>query len=211
MREGLSKLQPHVATFGSQGENATYLLSLKITKEHHIAKALDASDAIQWTPDILVDSIANLQKGSLPPCMISPTLLLDTLKSSSPSFPADATVPFPLGKDYLHSMYQLSDVRVYTYKECLGYVITVPLVHKKTFTVWRMIPIPVPVNREHFLYIDVRDSVLCSDRARQYYFIMTEDELPNCKLAEPGYYVRTPMHAVIHPHYGFVRSDHASE
>jgi len=40
---------------------------------------------------------------------------------------------------------------------------------------------------------------------------MTEDELPKCKLAEPGYYVHTPMHAVIHPHYGFMRSDHASE
>jgi len=37
-------------------------------------------------------------------------------------------------------MYQLSDVRVYTYKEHLGYTITVPLVHKKTFTILRMIP-----------------------------------------------------------------------
>jgi len=84
-------------------------------------------------------------------------------------------------------MYHLSDVRVYTYKERLGYVITVPLVHKKTFTVLRMIPIPVPLNRDHFPYIDVRDSVLCLDRARQYYFSMTEDELPKCKLAEPGH------------------------
>ena len=191
MREGLSKLQMYVATFGSQVENATYLLSLKITIEDHIAKALDPSHAIQRTLDILVDSIADAQKGSLPPCVIPPTLLLDTLKSSSPSFPADTTLPFPLGKDYLHSMYQLSDVRVYTYKECLEYVITVPLVHKKTFTVLRMIPIPVPVNQEHFLYVDVRDSVLCLDRARQYYFTMSEDELPKCKLAELGYYVCT--------------------
>ena len=57
-------------------------------------------------------------------------------------------------------MYQVSDVRVYTYKERLGYVITVPLVHKKTFTVLRMNPIPVPVNREHLFYIDVRACVL---------------------------------------------------
>jgi len=119
MREALSKLQPYVATFGSQVQNATYLLSLKITKEHNIAKALDASHAIQRMLDILVDSIADAQKGSLPPPVISPTLLWDTLKSSSPSFPADTTIPFPLGKDYLHSMYQLSDVRVYTYKERL--------------------------------------------------------------------------------------------
>jgi len=160
MREGLSKLQMYLATFGSQVENATYLLSLTITIEHHTAKALDASHAIQHTLDVLVDSIANVQKGSLPPHVMSPTLLLYTLKSSSPSFPADTTFPFPLGKDYLHSMYQLSEVPVYDYKERLGYMITVPLVHKETFTVLRMIPIPVPVNREHFLYIDIQDSVM---------------------------------------------------
>jgi hypothetical protein len=105
MREGLSQLQPYVATFGSQIENATYFLSLEITIEDHIFKALDASHAIQRTLDILVDSIADAQKGSLPPRVISPTLLLDTLKSGSPSFSADTTLPFPLGKDYLHSMY----------------------------------------------------------------------------------------------------------
>jgi hypothetical protein len=197
MREGLSQLQTYVATFGSLTENATYLLSLKITIEDHIAKALDASHAIQRTLDILVDSIADAQKGSLPPRVISPTLLLDTLKSSSPLFPTDTTLPLPLRKDYLHSMYQLSDVRVYTYKERLGYVISVPLVHKRTFTVLRMIPITVPVNREHLLYIDVRDSVLCLDRARLYYFTMTEDELLQCKLADPGHYVCTHQRTLL--------------
>jgi hypothetical protein len=46
-REGLSQLQTYVATFGSQIENATYLLSLKITIENHIEKALEASHVIQ--------------------------------------------------------------------------------------------------------------------------------------------------------------------
>jgi hypothetical protein len=129
MREGLSQLQTYIATFGSQIENTTYLLSLKIAIESHIAKTLDTSYAIQQRLDILVDNIANAQKGSLPPRVMSPTLLLDTLRSSSPSFPADTTLPFPLGKDYLHLMYQLS----------LGYVISVPLVHKRTLTILRMI------------------------------------------------------------------------
>ena len=71
--------------------------------------------------------------------MVSHTLLLGTLKSNSP-FPADTSLPFQLGKDYLHSVYQLSDVHVYTYKERLGYTITVPLVHKKTFTVFKLSP-----------------------------------------------------------------------
>ena len=191
MREGLSQLQMYIATFGSQIQNTTYLLSLKIGIESYIAKALDVLHAVQRTLDILGDNIAEVQKGSLPPRVMSPALLLVTLRSSIPSFPTDTTLPFPLGKDYLYSMYQFSDVCVYTYRKRLGYVISVPLVHRKTFTMLRMIPIPVPVDQEHFLYIDVRDSVLCLDQIKQYYFTMTDDELSKCKLAEPGRYVCT--------------------
>jgi hypothetical protein len=52
-----------------------------------------------------------------------------------------------------------------------------------------MIPLPVPVDQEHFLYIDIKDSVLCLDQSKHYYFTMTDVELPKCKLAEPGYHV----------------------
>jgi hypothetical protein len=106
MRDGLSQLQMYVTTFGSQIENATYLLSLKITIEDHIAKALDASQAIQRALDILIDSIADAQKGTLPLRVASPTLLLDALRDSSPSFPPDTTLPFPLGKSVVNSTSQ---------------------------------------------------------------------------------------------------------
>ena len=189
MREGLWQLQTYVTTFGAQVENATHLLSLKITLEDHIAKALDASLALQRALDMLIDSIADAQKGTLPPRVASPTLLLDALRNSTPSFPPDTTLPFPLGKDYVHALYQICDVRVYIFKERLGYVISVPLVHKRTFSVLKMIPIPVPVNQNNFLYIDVGESILCMDRARQYYFTMRESELARCKVLEAGHYV----------------------
>jgi len=122
-----------------------------------------------------VENIAEAQKGILPPRVLSPVLLLGTLKNSVSSFPTDTILPFPLGKDYLLSLHQFNDVCVYTYRKLLGYVMSVPLVNKRTFTVWRMIPIPVPVDHDHFLYIDVRDSVFCLGQTNQYYFPMQED------------------------------------
>jgi hypothetical protein len=160
MREGLNQLQMYVTTFGSQIENATYLLSLKITIEDHIAKTIDASHTIQRALDILIDSIADTQKGILTPRVASPTLLLDALRNSSLSFPPDTTLPFPLGKDYIHALYHLCNVHVYIYKERLGYVISIPLVHKRTFSVLKMIPIPVHMNQNSFLYINVGESIL---------------------------------------------------
>ena len=54
-----------------------------------------------------------------------------------------------------------------------------------------MIPIPVPIYLEHFLSIYVRDSVLCLDKTKQYHFTMTDDELSECNMAEPGRYACT--------------------
>jgi len=102
MREGLSHLQTYTATFGSQIENTTYLLSLKFAVENHIAKVLDASHAVLRTLDILVENIADAQKWSLPPRVMSSSQLVETLRSSIPSFAADTTLHFPFGKDYLH-------------------------------------------------------------------------------------------------------------
>lgn len=173
----MGQLQAYTTTFGVQIETATHLLSLKITLEDHIAKALDASNAIQRAPDVLIDSSVDVQKGTLSPSVAPPTLLLDALRNSSPSFPPDITLPFPLGKDYIHALYQLCNVHAYIYRERLGYVISVPLVHKRTYSVFKMIPIPVPMNENSFLYIDIGESILCVDQARQYYFTMQESEL----------------------------------
>ena len=56
-------------------------------------------------------------------------------------------------------MYQICTVHVYIYKERLGYVIFVPLVHKRTFSVLRMIPIPVHMNQDSFLYVDAGEAL----------------------------------------------------
>jgi len=92
----LKQLQRHVNTFGTQLENTTYLLSLQIAIESLIAKAVDASQAVQRALDLLVQSLAKAKEGTLPPRVMSPVLLLDALKngvSSSPrhysSFPVE--------------------------------------------------------------------------------------------------------------------------
>jgi hypothetical protein len=86
-------------------------------------------------------------------------------------------------------IYQLCEVRVYVRKQCIGYVISVPLMHKRTFNALRVIPIPVRVNLDKFVYIDVGESILCIDRTKQYYFGMTEGHLAECKAAKPKQFV----------------------
>jgi hypothetical protein len=56
----------YIVTFWYQTENTTFLLSLKIAIENHIANVLDASYSVQRTLHILMHNIADGQKGSLP-------------------------------------------------------------------------------------------------------------------------------------------------
>ena len=61
--------------------------------------------------------------------------------------------------------------------------------HKGTFNVLKVIPIPVRIDPEKFVYIDVGESVMCTDQAKQYYFGMTESQPAECKVMKPGQYV----------------------
>ena len=60
-----------------------------------------------------------------------------------------------------------------------------------------MVPLPLPVDQDHFVHIDMRDAVVCVDQAKQYYFSMREEELSTCKLGEPGHYVCTHQHTLL--------------
>jgi hypothetical protein len=111
------------------------------------------------------------------------------LRNSSSFFPPDATLPFPLSKDYIHVTYQLCEIRVYVYEQRIGDILSAPLVHKGAFNVLKVIPIPVRINQEKFMYIDAGESVLCIDQAKQYYFSMTEGQLTECKTIKPRQYV----------------------
>ena len=159
-----------------KNEKLQYKLTKFLVPQQEIVASLwqKIRSTFHITTGMLVDSIADAQKGTLPPCVAPSTLLLNALWNSSPSFPPDTTLPFPLGKDYVHALYKLCNVHVYIYTERLGYVISVLLVHKRKFSVLKMIPIPVPMNQNNFFYIDIGESILCMDRTRQYYFTMRE-------------------------------------
>jgi hypothetical protein len=111
--------------------------------------------------------------------------------------PPDTTLPLLLGKDYIHAVHKLCDIHVYIYTERLGYVISVRFVHKRILSVLKMIPIPLHMNQNSFLYIAVGKSVLGIDRARQCYFTIKENELAQCKVLETGKYVCKQQHTLL--------------
>jgi hypothetical protein len=122
-------------------------------------------NAVQRNFDLLIDSVVHAQKGMLQPQVISPTTLMESLMRSAQAFPKDTTLPFPLSKDSTHVLFRLCDLQVYIKNGILGYVIQLPLVSRCTFDMYRLIPIPIALDRNQFLYIETGKPYLRIDQA----------------------------------------------
>ena len=170
------------------------LFSMKIEVEGHILRVNNATNVLQCNLDLLIDSVMNAQKGVLQPQIITPITLMGALIKNVSAFPKDTTLPFPLSKDSAHFILRLCDLQVYIKNGILGYVILLPLVSRGNFSIYRLIPIPVPLDRSKFLYIDTGKSFLWIDQARQYYFMTDKEWADSCKILNSMKYVCKQNH-----------------
>ena len=200
VKRGLSQIKAYVESVISNTTRVTDALADKITVESHIARVNEALNTLQRSLDVVIDSIINARKGILQPQVVPPSLLMDALTRSFPSFPKETMAPFPLSKDSINLLLKICDIHVYLSDGILGYVVELPLVNRGNFKILKMTPIPVALDLNKFLYIDTAESMLCLDQARQYYLMLTEDELRQCKTKDSNSYVCKQKHPLMSSH-----------
>jgi hypothetical protein len=189
LKEGINKVTKYVEMLGKETNEKVNIISMKIEVEEHIVRVNNAIHALQRNLDRLTDSVMNAQKGVIQPQIVSPTTLMEVLIKSVSAFPKDTTLPFPLSKDSVHFIFRVCELQVYVKDGILGYVVLLPLVSRGNFNIYRLIPIPVPLGRSKFLYIDTGKSFLWIDQARQYYFMTDKDWMDLCRILHPMKYV----------------------
>jgi hypothetical protein len=176
VKMGLIQIKSFFESVTSENQKKFNALAAKITVESHIARVKEAIDTLQHHLDMVLESTMNARIGIVPPQIASPKLIMDMLIQSMPSFPKDAIPPFPLSKDSINLLYKVCNIHVYIDEGILGYVITLPLIGRGIFKVYKMIPVPMPLGNSKFAFIETGESDLCLDQTRQYYFEMNEEE-----------------------------------
>ena len=189
IRGEMVKVSDYLSNLKADTDTKLNLVNTKVEVEGHILKVNLAMNAIQRKLDLLINSVINAQKGILQPQIVSPSTLIEALLKSVPAFPKDTTLPFPLSKDSTHLVNRLWELQVYVKRGILGYIILMPLVNRGDFNIYRSIPIPVPLDRNKYLYIDTGKSFLWMDQARQYYFLTDAEGMEKCKLLNNVLYV----------------------
>jgi hypothetical protein len=110
--KGLSSLKSYMERFSSETETQLNILSVKVTVEGHIARANSALDAMQRNLDLMAESVLKAQKGILQPQIVSPNLLMETLRKSVSVFPKDTMAPFTFSKDSISFISKICDVHI---------------------------------------------------------------------------------------------------
>jgi hypothetical protein len=189
LKQGIGKVTDYMNALKSESDANLNLVSAKIEVDGHILRVNGAISTLQRKLDLIMSSVMNAQKGILHPQVISPFSLMESLLKNSHAFPKDTSLPFPLSKDSAYQLTRLCELKVYIKNGILGYVILLPLVNQGNFNIYRLIPIPVPLDKTKFLYIDTGKSFLWIDQARQYYFLSEKEVLEECKIIHPMLYV----------------------
>ena len=115
------------------------------------------------------------------PQLVTPKLLLESLRESQASFLRDTILPFTLSPDSTSLVYKVCDVRVYVQNGRLSYVVRVQLIDKGECKAYYLVPIPIPVSKDKLVYIRAEKPVLCVDKTGQNYYFSSIPELQDCK------------------------------
>jgi hypothetical protein len=182
MKEEMSKVSNYVRSLQANIDVKLNLISVRTEVEGHISRASSAMNAAQRKLDLLIDSVLNAKKGILQPQIVSPSALVNALTEGASAFPKDTTLPIPLSKDSAYQLLRLCTLQVYIKQSVLVYVISIPLVNKGDFDIYKPIPIPVPSGQKKFVYIDTGRSLLWVDQARQYYFLSDKASVERCTI-----------------------------
>jgi hypothetical protein len=109
---------------------------------------------------------------------------METLRKSVAVFPKDTMAPFTFSKDSISLISKVCDVHIYIKDGILCYIISLPSISKGTFKVFRLIPLPVGIEKDKFVYLETNKELLYVDQTRQYYFATSREDLRRCKSAE---------------------------
>ena len=180
VRKGLSDIQTYLDTLSVETARKLDIFEVKFMIEKYITQVNNALTVLQRNIDLVLDSVLHSQSGSIQPQIVPPKLLLESLKEGQSFFPEDTILPFPLSKD-ANIIYMVCEMQVYIQNNRLSYVVSVPLLNKREFKAYYLVPVPIPINRDKLIYIRTAKSILCVVKTRQYYYSSSDLELQKFK------------------------------
>jgi hypothetical protein len=148
----------------------------------HAVQIQRALEEVKDEYDILLQSCLSAKSGIIQPQVLSPSHIIQTLRSSQDSFPRDLQVPVPLSKTYTYLLINILSIETYIICNNLMYIVKVPLVTHFVY-IYKVLPFPIKINETRYKYtfIQPEKEYLLIDNTKQYYVKLWQENLNNCR------------------------------
>jgi hypothetical protein len=133
--------------------------------------------------DVILQSCLSAKGGIIQPQVLSPSHMIQTLRSSQDSFPRDLQVPIQLSEAYTYLLINILSKETYIMGNNLMYIVKVPLVTHYVYNIYRVLPFPIKVNgtRYKYTFIQPEKEYLLIDSTKQFFVKLRQENLNNCR------------------------------
>jgi len=137
----------------------------------------------QYTKEttLLLNIITNAHKGQLNPQIIKPSELLIQLKEIKTNLPSNLNLPIEINAKNYFDFIKLIDLNIFYINHLIIFVINIPLIENIPFNLFRIISLPVHVNRNNFIFIQSVQEFIAVEKSKQSYMFFTQNQINNCK------------------------------
>ncbi|KAJ8967867.1 hypothetical protein NQ314_002603 [Rhamnusium bicolor] len=123
----------------------------------------------------LFQVIKNANRGDLDPYVLTPLNLVEMLEDIQPNLPEETKFPFYPNIENAHKLYNIIKPSVYLYNSKIIFILQIPLVNSKTFTLHKITSLPIPVRKNVFIFILPQEAYLMIDNNYYEYMLMSSN------------------------------------
>ena len=135
----------------------------------------------------LVDIVNYAIQGRIHSSIMSPKTIIEQMNNIQGKLPPNAEFPLKLSTDSISDLFKIATVTVISVDDTLIFSIEIPITNGMRFMVYEVIPLPIHINQDQVVIIEVKTSYIAVDKTQKNFISFGELELGRCKVVEESY------------------------
>jgi len=134
----------------------------------------------------LLNTITSAHRGQLNPQILKPNELLEQLRDIKANLPTNLNLPIEINFQNYFDLMKIIELNILYTNHLIIYSINIPLIENLDFQLYHIISLPVYINNNNFIFIQSTQDYLIVEKNKQYYSLMTQDQINKCINIKPG-------------------------
>ena len=186
LRKQMEKLKTSINGLSWGARKSTDELD-KLKTDQHIQATASYGLTVHQEIQTILSTILFAKRNALHPKIISPKQLLNELLIATRYLPQNRHFPYALLSQNTEGIINLIDIKVFRINNLLVFVISNPLTVDEVYDLYKLIPFPVRIVNNQFVYIKPKENYLILNEQRTFFSLLPE--IDRCKPIHPELFI----------------------